>query len=158
METRDRFYMSAPSAQSEWKTMWSSFCGQRIWKLVRSVEEWQLNAETSVRARGNFANGRRDSMQDGCVPMEFLAANDCNTWGRWNRLEWLGRTTNSFYRLSICHVHESGKALLQRMQVHCEKVTNCRDRKVAQLVEWENLRTSGRKRECSGKPGDYVAK
>ena len=64
------------------------FCGQRVWNLLKSTEEWRFSMETVIWVRGECMNGWKDFKTDDKMSVmntrvgEQLAWRDSETAGR----------------------------------------------------------------------------
>ena len=62
------------------------FCGQRVWNLLKSTEEWRFSMETVVWVRGECMNGWKDFKTDDKMSVMNTGVGDQLAWQvrQWN--------------------------------------------------------------------------
>jgi len=62
------------------------FCGQRVWNLLKSTEEWRYSMETVVWVRGECMNGWKDFKMDDKMSVTNTGLGDQLAWQvrQWN--------------------------------------------------------------------------
>jgi len=62
------------------------FCGQRVWNLLKSTEEWSFSMETVVWVRGECMNGWKDFKTDDKMSVMNTGVGDQLAWQvrQWN--------------------------------------------------------------------------
>jgi len=85
------------------------FCGQRVWNLLKSTEEWRFSMETVVWVRGECMNGWKDFKTDDKMSVMNTGVGD--------QLAWQVRQCNSRSSFFLDGIH---KACGQVEQVCCE--------------------------------------
>ena len=62
------------------------FCGQRVWNLLKSTEEWRFSMETVVWVRGECMNGCKDFKTDDKMSVMNTGVGDHLAWQvrQWN--------------------------------------------------------------------------
>jgi len=75
------------------------FCGQRVWNLLQSTEEWRFRMETVVWVRGECMNGWKDFETDDKMSVMNTRVRDQLAW---QDSETAGRAVNPWKQASHC--------------------------------------------------------
>ena len=92
------------------------FCGQRVWNLLKSTEEWRFSTETVVWVSGECMNGRKDfKMEDKTSVMNTGVGDQLALQLRqWNsRLSSESMTTGSHYWWNCCRFQHQSRLCVQ---------------------------------------------